>query len=69
MRDGQELTAIAGASFQGSSTSVLAGVAGGVVLSLGRVATLDVGYRLVRGLSGPSAFQLKQATIRLGARF
>jgi hypothetical protein len=70
LRRGQTITGIAGASFQNQSSDLLVGVSSGVLVSLGRIMTVDLGYRFLRAYEkGTPMFDLNQTVVGLGARF
>jgi hypothetical protein len=70
LRRGQNITGIAGASFQNQTSDLLVGVSSGVLVSLGRVMTVDLGYRFLRAYErGTPMFDLNQTVVGLGARF
>jgi hypothetical protein len=67
---GQNVSAIAGSSFEGDRNNILVGISSGVLVSLGRFVTFDVGYRYLKGFeSGTANFGLGQTVLGLGTRF
>jgi hypothetical protein len=71
IRRGQDITrSVAGAAFQTDSSNLLFGVTGGVVISVGGPATIDLGYRFVRAYeAGAPSFDMGRVVLGLGARF
>lgn len=70
VNNGQEITAIAGTTFQDKTNSVMIGVATGVYIPVGKFAALDLGYRTLRGFDhGSSSFSQNQAIFGIGTRF